>query len=223
MAIRIKVAVIDDDKSVRAALARLIKSAGIEPSTYSSAKEFLADPGHEKIDCALTDVRMPGLNGLELQKHLHITDPHISVVFITGHGDIPMSVEAMKEGAVDFLEKPVDNEALLAAIRRAAERSQATRASRDELNELKRRYELLTPRERQVFALVTAGFLNKQIGFDLGTAEKTVKAHRAKVMEKMKAGSLANLVLMAQALGLQPLMGKPSNVRPQDSYRQLSV
>lgn len=223
MAIQIKVAVIDDDKSVRAALARLITLAGIEPSIYSSAEEFLADPTHENIDCALTDVRMPGVNGFELQKNLHSTAPHISFVFITGHGDIPMTVEAMRKGAVDFLEKPVDNEALLVAIHRAAERSQAIRASRDELNELKRRYELLTPRERQVFALVTTGLLNKQIGFDLGTAEKTIKAHRAKVMEKMKAGSLANLVLMAQALGLRPLLGERFSKSSQDSYQTFSL
>jgi FixJ family two-component response regulator len=133
---------------------------------------------------------MPGFDGLKLQEELHKTLPHLSMVFITGHGSVPMSVEAMKGGAVDFLEKPVDDKALLAAIHRAAERSRALKASRDELIAFEWRYGRMTPRERQVFASVTAGFLNKQIAFDLGVAERTVKAHRARVMEKMEADSL---------------------------------
>ena len=202
MAPPIKVAAIDDDASMRKALVRLIKSAGIEAAAFSSAREFLDDPVHRQVDCAVTDMRMPGFDGLKLQEELNKTLPHLSMVFITGHGNVPMSVEAMKGGAVDFLEKPVDDKALLAAIHRAAERSRALKASCDELIVIERRYERMTPRERQVFASVTAGFLNKQIAFDLGVAERTVKVHRARAMEKMEADSLAQLVRMAQLLGL---------------------
>ena len=145
---------------------------------------------------------MPGFDGLKLQEELNKTLPHLSLVFITGHGNIPMSVEAMKRGAVDFLEKPVDDKALLAAIRRAAARSRALKASRDEKIAIARRYERMSTRERQVFALVTTGLLNKQIAFDLGLAERTVKVHRARAMEKMEADSLAQLVRMAQLLGV---------------------
>jgi FixJ family two-component response regulator len=198
----IKVAAIDDDASMRKALVRLIKSAGIEIAAFSSAREFLDDPVHRQVDCAVTDMRMPGFDGLKLQEELNKTLPHLSLVFITGHGNVPMTVQAMRGGAVDFLEKPVDDEALLAAIHRAAERSHALKASRDELIAIERRYERMTPRERQVFALVTTGFLNKQIAFDLGVAERTVKVHRARAMEKMEAASLAELVRMAQQLGV---------------------
>jgi FixJ family two-component response regulator len=198
----IKVAVIDDDAPMRRALVRLIKSARIEAAAFSSAREFLDDPVHRQVDCAVTDMRMPGFDGLKLQEELNKTLPHLSLVFITGHGNIPMSVEAMKGGAVDFLEKPVDDKALLAAIRRAAARSRALKASRDELIAFERRYGRMTHRERQVFASVTAGFLNKQIAFNLGIAERTVKVHRARAMEKMEADSLAELVRMAQVLGV---------------------
>lgn len=145
---------------------------------------------------------MPGFDGLKLQEELRKTLPHLSMVFITGHGNVPMSVEAMKGGAVDFLEKPVDDKALLAAVHRATERTRALKASREELMAIERRYERMTPRERQVFALVTAGFLNKQIAFDLGLAERTVKVHRARAMEKMEADSFAELVRIAQVLGV---------------------
>jgi FixJ family two-component response regulator len=198
----IKVAVIDDDAPMRTALVRLIKSARIEATAFSSAREFLDDPVHLQVDCAVTDMRMPDVDGLKLQEELNKTLPHLSIVFITGHGNVPMSVEAMKGGAVDFLEKPVDGEALLAAIHRAADRSHALKASRDEMIAIKRRYERMTPRERQVFILVTAGSLNKQIAFDLGVAERTVKVHRGRAMEKMEADSLAQLVRMAQLLGV---------------------
>jgi FixJ family two-component response regulator len=198
----IKVAVIDDDASMRKALVRLIKSARIEAAAFSSAREFLDDPIHRQVDCAVTDMRMPGFDGLKLQEELNKTLPHLSMVFITGHGSVPVSVEAMKGGAVDFLEKPVDAEALLAAIHRAAQRSRALKASRDETIAIERRYERMSTRERQVFALVTTGFLNKQIAFDLGVAERTVKVHRARAMEKMEADSLAQLVRMAQVLGV---------------------
>src|SRR5271168_1486963 len=199
-----KVAVIDDDKSVRSSLARLIKAAGIEVVSFSSAHEFLGDPCLDQIDCAVTDVRMPGVDGFELQKMLAQTQPHLSLVFITGQGDVPMGVRAMKEGAVDFLEKPVARKALLEAVGRAAERSSAQRVSRSEIDDLKQRYKLLTPRERQVLALITAGLLNKQAGAELGTSEQTIKVHRARVMNKMKADSLAGLVHMADQLLVRP-------------------
>ena len=195
-----KVAVIDDDQSVRSSLARAIKTAGMEVASFSSADEFLNDPCLSQIDCAVTDVRMPGIDGLALQEMLARTQPHLSLVFITGQGDIPMGIKAMKKGAVDFLEKPVDRKALLEAIHRAAERSRDQKVSRAEIDDLQRRYELLTPRERQVFQLVTAGRLNKEAGAELGTSEQTIKVHRARVMFKMNAESLAELVRMADQL-----------------------
>jgi FixJ family two-component response regulator len=195
-----KIAVIDDDKSARTSLARLIKAAGIEVVSFSSAREFLKDPIRNQIDCAVTDVRMPGVDGFKLQATLAESVPYLSVVFISGHGDIPMTVRAIRGGAVDFLEKPIDDEALLEAVRRAAERSSAQKALRAETDDLQSRYELLTPRERQVFQLITAGLLNKQAGAELGTTEKTIKVHRARVMFKMKAESLAELVRMADQL-----------------------
>jgi FixJ family two-component response regulator len=199
-----KVAVIDDDQSVRSSLARAIKTAGMEVASFSSADEFLNDPCLNQIDCAVTDVRMPGIDGLALQEMLARTQPHLSLVFITGQGDVPISVRAMKGGAVDFLEKPVDRKALLEAVRRAAERSREQKLSRAEIDGLRRRYELLTPRERQVFQLVTAGRLNKQVSIELGTSEQTIKVHRARVMFKMDAKSLAELVRMADQLHVRP-------------------
>jgi FixJ family two-component response regulator len=199
-----KVAVIDDDQSVRSSLVRAIKTAGIEVASFSSAHEFLDDPCLNQIDCAVTDVRMPGIDGLALQEMLAQTQPHLSLVFITGQGDVPMGVKAMKRGAVDFLEKPVDRKALLEAVHRAAERSRDQRVSRAEIDDLQRRYELLTPRERQVFQLVTAGRLNKEASVELGTSEQTIKVHRARVMFKMDATSLAELVRMADQLHLPP-------------------
>jgi FixJ family two-component response regulator len=208
-----KVALIDDDKSARTSLARLIKSAGIEVVSFSSARDFLEDPIRNQVDCAVTDVRMPGVDGFKLQETLAQTLPYLSVVFITGHGDIPMTVKAIRSGAVDFLEKPVDDEGLLAAIRRSAERSRKQKISYAELEDLRRRYELLTPRERQVLVLVTGGLLNKQIGYELGTGEKTIKVHRARAMEKMRADSLATLVAMAERLGVRPTDGDFSKAK----------
>jgi len=208
-----KVALIDDDKSARTSLARLIKSAGIEVFSFSSARDFLEDPIRNQVDCAVTDVRMPGVDGFKLQETLAQTLPYLSVVFITGHGDIPMTVKAIRSGAVDFLEKPVDDEGLLAAIRRSAERSRKQKISYAELEDLRRRYELLTPRERQVLVLVTGGLLNKQIGYELGTGEKTIKVHRARAMEKMRADSLATLVAMAERLGVRPTGGDFSKAK----------
>lgn len=195
-----KVAIIDDDNSVRTSLVRAIKAAGLEVASFSSAREFLDDPCLSQIDCAVTDVRMPGMDGLALQEMLAETQPHLALVFITGQGDVPMGIKAMKRGAVDFLEKPVDRKALLEAVHRAAERSRDQKISRAEIDDLQRRYELLTPRERQVFQLVTSGRLNKEASAQLGTSEQTIKVHRARVMLKMEAESLAELVRMADQL-----------------------
>lgn len=199
-----RVAVIDDDKSARTSLARLIKTAGIEVVAFSSAREFLEDPDRNQVDCAVTDVRMPGFDGFALQQNLAQTLPHVSIVFITGHGDVPMSVKAMKLGAVDFLEKPVNPASLIESIRRATERSRDQKASHAQIDDLRSRWELLTPRERQVFQLITSGLLNKQAGAELGTSERTIKVHRGRVMEKLQAESLAELVRMADLLKIRP-------------------
>ena len=200
----IKVAIIDDDESARKSLARLMKSAGITAVTFSSAGEFLEAAKDSQVDCAVTDLRMPDVDGIKLQQALAQIVPHLAIVFVTGHGDVPAGIKAMKGGAVDFLEKPVDDDALLDAVRRAAERSREARASRAEFDDLQRRYERLTPRERQVFQLITSGLLNKQAGAELGTGEKTIKVQRARVMDKMEAASLAELVRMADQLHIQP-------------------
>jgi FixJ family two-component response regulator len=200
----IKVAIIDDDESARKSLARLMKSAGISAVTFSSAAEFLEAANDSQVDCAVTDLRMPDVDGIKLQQALAQIAPHLAIVFVTGHGDVPAGIKAMKGGAVDFLEKPVDDDALLDAVRRAAERSRKAQASRAEFDDLQRRYERLTPRERQVFQLITSGLLNKQAGAELGTGEKTIKVQRARVMDKMEAASLAELVRMADQLHIQP-------------------
>jgi len=196
----LSVAVIDDDDLMRSGLSCLISSAGAEAVTFPSAEKFLADPICQTVDCALIDLRMPGLSGLELQEELGRVVPYLSVIFITGHATVPISVEAMKAGAVDFLEKPIRDEALLAAIPRAARRSRSLRKSLEQRNQFQKRYEVLTPRQRQVFTMVTSGMLNKQIAYELGATEKTIKVHRARVMEKMGASSLADLVRMAESL-----------------------
>jgi FixJ family two-component response regulator len=199
----IKMAIIDDEAPLRRALSRLMRSAGIEAITFSSPHEFLDAPIREQVDCVVTDLRMPGFDGFTFQQTLNEGLPHLSLVFITGHANVPASVKAMKSGAVDFLEKPVDGDALLGAVIRAAERSRALKASYDTLAAMQRLYEKLTPRERQIFALIGDGSLNKQAASDLGIGEKTVKVHRARVMEKMQAGSLAELARIAERLGVR--------------------
>ena len=199
------IAIIDDDESIRKALMRLLATAGYEAVAFSSAKEFLAAAGTEQVSCVISDLLMPDIDGLHLQSALAERMPYVGIVFVTGHADVPSSVSAMKSGAVDFLEKPVRRRELLEAIARATRRSHSAQEEIEELNQLKRRYAELTGRERQVFALVSAGLLNKQIAAELGAAEKTVKQHRGVVMAKMRANSLADLVMMADHLGVRPL------------------
>ena len=186
--------VVDDDASVRKALSRLLTAAGYEVRAYASAGDFALAPRGEKRGCVLLDVQMPGPSGLDLQEVLSRQDEPLPIIFLTGHGDIPKSVRAMKAGAVDFLTKPIDGEVLLAAIETALARDRASQTSQEQVRELRERFETLTPREREVFHLVVAGNLNKQIAAELNMAERTVKAHRAQVMGKMRAKSLAELV-----------------------------
>jgi FixJ family two-component response regulator len=194
--------VVDDDASVRGALARLLHSAGYQTETFASAEGFLAQSRFDAPACILLDVRMPGLNGLELQQALAAADRQLPIVFITGHGDVPMSVRAMKAGAEDFLPKPFDDEELLKAVAQALNKSQREQNERTEVAEIRKRLSSLTPREREVLCHVVAGQLNKQIASDLRIAEKTIKVHRARVMEKMGASSLAGLVAMTARIGI---------------------
>ena len=196
--------VVDDDVSVRESLELLIKFAGWQPETFASAGEFLARPRTATPNCLVLDVSLPDLNGLELQKLIASERTDMPIIFITGHGDVPMTVQAMKGGAVEFLTKPFDDEVLLNAIRHAIRRSAAVLDDQAEITALRSNYELLTPRERDVMRCVVAGMLNKQIGLKLGISEITVKAHRGKMMQKMKADSLADLVKTAVRLGLAP-------------------
>jgi len=196
--------VVDDDVSVRESLELLIRYAGWQPETFASAQEFLARGRALVPSCLVLDVNLPGLSGLDLQKHVAVDRIDIPIIFITGYGDVPKTVQAMKAGAVEFLTKPFADDVLLSAIRNAIDRSRTTLAHEAEMRVLRDSYESLTRREREVMALVVAGLLNKQIGDELGISEITVKAHRGKVMQKMKADSLPDLVKMDARLRLAP-------------------
>jgi FixJ family two-component response regulator len=194
--------IVEDDAPMRESLKNLIRSVGLRVEPFASAQEFLQGQRRDVPSCLVLDVRLPGQSGLDLQKRTTEAGLEIPIIFITGHGDIPMSVRAMKAGAVEFLTKPFRDQDLLDAIQQALERSQKARDQRAAIDELRNRFALLTPREREVMARVVAGLLNKQIGAELGTSETTVKIHRHQVMEKMGAGSLPELVRMADRLGV---------------------
>jgi len=202
-----RIAIIDDDPSIRRSLMRMLSNAGYDVVAFANAGDFLTAidaVGSERFSCVVSDLRMPGADGLELQQALRARLPDLSVVFITGHGNVPATASAMKAGAVDFLEKPVRRRALLEAVNRAIARTQQLSAASTETDELRIRYKRLSPRESEVLPLVAAGLLNKQIAAELGAAEKTIKQHRGRVMLKMEAESLAELVLMAERLGVRP-------------------
>ena len=194
--------IVDDDQSVRKALSRLIKSVDLNVEAFSSADELLKHEHHDGPACLILDVRMPGMSGLVLQAELSRANRTLSIVFITGHGSIPMSVQAIKAGAVDFLEKPFEDQALLDSVNLALKKDRSARQKQAEFSEIQEKVKSLTPREREVFARVVTGMLNKQIAFELGTSEKTIKVHRARVMKKMQADSLADLVRMSEKADL---------------------
>jgi FixJ family two-component response regulator len=197
------VAIVDDDPSVREGLESLIRSAGWRVETFASAQDFLARPRADAPSCLILDLQLPGLSGLDLQKRMAEAALEVPIVFLTGHGNIPASVQAMKAGAVEFLTKPVDEEGLLQAIQEAVERDRGTRRQHAQLRELKDRYESLTPREQEIMHQVVSGLLNKQTAAELNITEYTVKIHRGHVMRKMHAESLADLVRMAETLGIR--------------------
>jgi len=194
--------VVDDDPAIRASLERLFKSVGMEVQNFESAREFIDFQVPDRPCCLVLDVRMPRMSGLDLQRELSARDAHLPIIFITAHGDVPMAVDAMKVGAVDFLQKPFSDQQLLDAVQKAIELDRAARAEREERATVQQRVDRLTPREREVFELVVSGMLNKQIAYDLGTSEKTIKVHRGRVMEKMEADSLAELVTLAATVGI---------------------
>jgi FixJ family two-component response regulator len=197
------IAIVDDDPSVREGLSSLIRSAGLQVETFASAQEFLARPGAEAPSCLVLDLQMPGLSGLDLQKRMGEVGLEIPIVFLTGHGNIPASVQAMKAGAVEFLTKPFDEQDLLKAIQEALERDRQTRQQHADIRELQNRYQSLTAREQEVMQQVVSGLLNKQVAAELNITEYTVKIHRGRVMRKMHAESLADLVRMAENLQIR--------------------
>jgi FixJ family two-component response regulator len=203
------IAVVDDDPSVRKGLERLIRSLGWKAETFPSAQEFLDHPRTEPPSCLVLDLQLPGLSGLDLQKRMAEVGLEIPIVFLTGHGNIPASVQAMKAGAVEFLTKPVDEQDLLRAIQEAIERDRRTRQQQADMRQLRDRYESLTPREQEVMRQVVSGLLNKQIAAELRITEDTVKFHRGHIMGKMRADSLADLVRMADKLGIRPPRQSP--------------
>jgi FixJ family two-component response regulator len=206
--------IVEDDEDVRRATARLLRVSGYSVKSYASAAQFLAQVSVAQPGCVVLDVELPGASGLELQETLARAADALPVVFVTGHGDIPMSVRAIKAGAVDFLTKPVPGPVLLAAVDLALTRGAEERATRAHAREVQARYDRLTPREREVFGHLIAGQLNKQVAFDLGTAERTIKAHRHSIMEKLQAESIADLVRIAAVLHISPVRDDPLAERP---------
>jgi len=200
--------VVDDDISVRESLESLIRCAGWQPETFLSADEFLAHPRAATASCLVLDLTLPGLNGLDLQQRIAANRSDMPIIFISGHGDVPKTVRAMKAGAVEFLTKPFNADEMLSAIRQAIDRSRSTIAAQNEMRMLQDRHALLTPREQEVMDLVVSGLLNKQVGAELGISEITVKAHRGKVMQKMQVESLADLVKTAEKLRLATAPGE---------------
>jgi FixJ family two-component response regulator len=194
--------VVDDDPSIRRSAARMFRAAGLNCQAFSSAAEFMKHRRPEGPSCLVLDVRMPGLSGMDLQREMNQSGIHIPIIFVTAYGDIPMTVRAMKAGAAEFLTKPLCGRGLLSAVRAAIVRDQLERKERSEVDSLRQRYEQLTPREREVMPLIVAGLLNKQAASTLATAERTIKFHRAHIMKKMCAESLASLVRMAEKLGV---------------------
>lgn len=215
--------VVDDDVSVRESLELLISCAEWQPETFASAQEFLARPRTLGPSCLILDVSLPDLNGLDLQKRIGPDRLDMPIIFITGHGDVPMTVQAMKAGAVEFLTKPFGEDVLLVAIRHAIDRSKIALGNDAEIQILRGRHASLTPREREVMVLVVCGLLNKQVGGELGISEITVKAHRGKMMEKMRAASLPDLVNMASRLGLAPALKNRHPVDPSGAAKAQTI